>query len=97
MKLAEEMGWATIANGRLLTAAEQAGFNVLLTGDQSLRYEQSMIGRSIAVVAMSDNHWNIVKDHIAAIVNAIQEVQPGEMLPVHCGKFVARKFRRPTT
>jgi hypothetical protein len=77
----QEMGRATISNGKLLTAAEQAGFNVPLTGDQSLSNEQSLTGRRIAVVAMS--------------VDAIEKVQPGEALPVYCGRFRARKFRQP--
>jgi hypothetical protein len=38
---------------------------VLLSGDQTIKYEQSMAGRKIAVVSMSDNYWPIVKDYVA--------------------------------
>ncbi len=57
VKLADEMGWAHLKNGDLLTAAEQAGFDVLLSGDKTIRHEQNMKGRRIALVYMSDNHW----------------------------------------
>jgi hypothetical protein len=94
VKLADEIGWARISNGKLLDAAERSGFNVLLSGDQTIRYEQNMDGRKIGIVQMSDNHWNIVKDYVPAIVEAIEKVAPGQVLSVFCGKFIPRKFRR---
>ena len=36
-----EQGWASLANGRLLDAAEQAGYDLLITTDQNLRYQQN--------------------------------------------------------
>jgi hypothetical protein len=89
------MGWSRVSNGKLLDAAEQAGFEVLLTGDKSLRYEQNMTGRKIGVVSMSDNHWNIVQDYVPAIVEAVEMVKPGDFLGVYCGIFSARKLRKP--
>jgi hypothetical protein len=95
IRLADGLGLARVQNGRLLQAAEEFGFDVLLTGDQSLKYEQNMAGRKIGVVAMSDNHWNIVKDHVSVISDAVEAVQPGQILPVYCGKFIPRRFRKP--
>jgi hypothetical protein len=69
--LADEMGWAKFQNGQLLRAAEREGFDVLLSGDQTIKYEQSMAGRTIAVASMSDNHRRIVKDYVAAIVETV--------------------------
>lgn len=79
IKLADEVGWATLQNGQLLSAAERAGFEVLLSGDQTIKYERSMIGRKIGVVSMSDNHWTIVKDYADAILKAVATVNPGEI------------------
>jgi hypothetical protein len=45
------MGWAGLQNGELLRAAEENGMDVLLTGDQTLTYEQSLSGRRLAIVA----------------------------------------------
>ncbi len=96
IKLADEMGWAKFQNGELLRAAEQAGFEVLLSGDQTIKYEQNMAGRTIGVVAMSDNHWNIVKDYIDDIIEAVESVQPGEVNAVFCGRFVPLRMRKRT-
>jgi hypothetical protein len=91
IKLADDMGWAKFQNGQLLSAAEREGFHVLLSGDQTIKYEQSMAGRKIAVVSMSDNHWPIVKDY----VEAVEAAKPGEIKTVFCGKFVPLKLRKP--
>lgn len=94
VKLADALGWAKLKNGELLTTAEQAGFDVLLSGDQTIRHEQNMDSRKIALVYMSDNHWPIVKAYTLAIVQAVEQVQPGEVRPVYCGTFVPWKFRK---
>ena len=91
MKIADEMGWSRTKNGQLLDAAENAGFEVLLSGDQTIKYEQNMTGRKIAVVSMSDNHWPIVKDYTFVIGEAINQVQPGEIRSIYCGTFVPRR------
>ncbi len=91
VKVADEMGWSRTKNGLLLDAAEQAGFEVLLSGDQTLKYEQNMSGRKIGIVSMSDNHWPIVKGYAPAIAEAIGQVKPGEVRAVYCGTFVGRR------
>ncbi|MGH9582666.1 MAG: hypothetical protein ACRD4O_07005 [Bryobacteraceae bacterium] len=55
MKRRRHMGFGGYKNGMLLQAAEAAGFDVLVTGDLSLEYEQNMAGRKIAVVSLSAN------------------------------------------
>jgi len=91
VKVADEMGWSRTKNGLLLDAAEQAGFEVLLSGDQTIKYEQNMSGRKIGVISMSDNHWPIVKAYVPAIAEAIEQVLPGEVRAVYCGTFVPRR------
>jgi hypothetical protein len=95
VKRAAELGWAELKNGMLLTAGENAGFDVLLSGDKTIPYEQNMTGRKIAVICMSDNHWPIVKDYVPAILQAIEQIPPGNVVKVYCGRFVARRFQRP--
>ena len=78
MSRADEVGWQGLANGELLDAAEHAGFNVLLTCDQNIRYQQNFEGRTIAVVILSTNHWpslRPVADRIAAVVDFVQAGQ----------------------
>lgn len=50
---ASYMGWSGLKNGELLRVAESSGIDVLLTGDQTLMYEQNLIDRRSAVVALS--------------------------------------------
>ena len=52
-----ELGWDTLANGVLLDRAEAAGFEVLLTTDQSIRHQQNMSNRQIAVVVLMTTNW----------------------------------------
>jgi hypothetical protein len=81
---ASYMGWAGLANGRLLSAAEECGMQVLLTGDNNLVYQQSLSGRSIAVVALSELKWQILQRHLPQIVEAIDNATPGSFQLVKC-------------
>jgi hypothetical protein len=87
------VGFGGFKNGELLEAAEDAGYEVLLTGDLSLEYQQNITGRKIAVVSLSANSWRIVQHHIPAIARAIASVQPGSFSRVDCGKY--RASRKP--
>ena len=51
--MAKQRGWDTLSNGDLLAAAEQAGFEVLVTADKNMRYQQNLESRKIAVVVLS--------------------------------------------
>jgi hypothetical protein len=76
------LGWRRLVNGKLLDAAEAAGFDTLLTGDQRMRNEQNMSGRKIAVVAMSCNNWPLIEPHVQAIVEAVDAAKLGEVTQV---------------
>jgi hypothetical protein len=70
---AHDRGWDTLANGDLLSEADRAGFDVLLTADKNMRYQQNLTGRKIAIVVLSTPQWPVVRLHperIAAAVNA---------------------------
>ena len=86
-------GFGGFKNGELLNAAEAAGFDVLLTGDLSIEYQQNMTGRKIAIVSLSANSWRIVQQHIAAIAGAIGTAQSGSFSRVDCGKY--NPYKRP--
>ncbi len=70
-------GQDTLANGELLRAAEAAGFNVLLTTDNNLAYQQNLKGRKIAIVVISRNRWRLVQRMIRKIVAAVNAAEPG--------------------
>lgn len=84
---ASYMGWGHLKNGELLKAAEQGGFGIFVTGDQSLAFEQNLSERPFAIVALSANNWPIIKNYVSVILTAINEAQPGSFQIVECGEF----------
>lgn len=85
------MGWAGLQNGVLLRAAEESGMEVLLTGDQTLAYEQNLAGRRLAVVALSAIQLPIIKENLVKIIAAIEAAAPGSFQAVDCGTFSRRR------
>ncbi|MFN0100453.1 MAG: hypothetical protein ACKV2U_00020 [Bryobacteraceae bacterium] len=69
------MGYFT--NGNLLRVAEEAGFELLLTTDNSVAYQQNLKGRKIAIVVLRRNRWRSVQRKIQEIVAAVDEATPG--------------------
>lgn len=57
VETAYERGWSRLSNGRLLDAAEAGGFEVFVTTDKNLRYQQHLAARRIAVVVLSTTSW----------------------------------------
>jgi hypothetical protein len=80
------MGWDRTVNGELIRAAEAAGFEVFLTCDQNLSYQQDLSGRKIAIVESTSNNWTIVRLHIEEICRAVKSCSAGSYIRVICGK-----------
>lgn len=81
------LGWVGLRNGELLKAAEERGFQVFVTGDQTLRYEQNLTGRFLAIVVLSSIELPILRKNLASIVAAIDGALPGSFCAVDCGRF----------
>ena len=90
------MGWAGLKNGELLQAAENSGFDVFLTGDQTLAHEQNLGGRRLAVVALSAIQLPIIRENFAKVIAAIDSAVPGSFRLVECGTFTRRKPPLPS-
>jgi predicted nuclease of predicted toxin-antitoxin system len=73
---AQERGWGGIVNGKLLHAAEAAGFDVMLTADQNIVYQQNLAERVIALVVLSTNDWSVLKHASAQIAAAVDAAKP---------------------
>lgn len=72
---AYERGWSELANGNLLTRAEQEGYELLITTDRNLRYEQNLANRNIAIVVLMTTSWPRIQrqtDRVQAVVDEIQ-------------------------
>jgi hypothetical protein len=75
-------GWEELANGELIEAAEAAGFEVLLTTDKNIRYQQNLKDRKIALVVLGHSQWPMVKLVAALIAAAVDEAKPGSYVEV---------------
>jgi predicted nuclease of predicted toxin-antitoxin system len=75
---AYEAGWSMLANGELLQAAQDNGFEVLVTTDQNLPYQQSLTGRPIAVVVLGSTSWPKMQARLADIAAAVGSARPGQ-------------------
>lgn len=76
------MGWATLKNGYLLTAAEEAGFELLLTADKNMRYQHNLSGRKIALVVLTQSRWQSVRLRLTEILAAVNAATPGSYTEV---------------
>jgi predicted nuclease of predicted toxin-antitoxin system len=77
----QEAGWAGKKNGELLSVAE-AAFDVLVTVDTNLRYQQNLAGRKIAIVVLqsSSNRLDHLRRHFPGCVLAIEKIKHGEVI-----------------
>lgn len=79
---ARERGWERLRNGTLLQAAEDDGYEVMITTDQSLPFQQNMSGRRIAIVVVNENKWPILQNHVQSITAALDDIAPGNVREV---------------
>src|SRR5271168_2199221 len=74
---ARARGWEELENSDLLTQAEAAGFELLLTTDKRIRYQQNLTGRKIAIVVLGKGRWSLIKFALPQIVEAVNAAKPG--------------------
>jgi predicted nuclease of predicted toxin-antitoxin system len=79
---ARARGWEELENGELLAKAEAAGFEVLVTTDRNLPYQQNLKGRKIAIVVLGKGRWSLMKPHVTQIVAAVNAAAPGSYTEV---------------
>ena len=77
-----DKGWSDKSNGEMLDLAEGDGYEVLVTTDQSLRYQQNLASRRIGIVVLLANAWPRVRLHAEEIREAIAAVPSGEVVEV---------------
>jgi hypothetical protein len=82
VRTAAQQGWDTLKNGELLLAAEAAGFEVLLTTDKNMRYQQNLSGREIAVVVLGLQQWPGLQPYVQLVVEAVNAATPGNVVEV---------------
>ena len=74
---AQQYGWGGIKNGDLLRLAEKE-FNLFITSDQKIRYQQNLAGRQIAILELSTNDLRRIQAAAELIQSAVAKIQPKE-------------------
>jgi hypothetical protein len=93
---APKMGWGALENGELLAVAEANGFDVLITGDKNISYQQRLTGRRIAIIVLSTNHWPTVRAQQELVVDAVKAAFAGGYAEVALSPppLIRRRSRR---
>lgn len=98
---AVERGWETLANGALLQEAEAAGFEVFITADKNIRYQQNLTRRRIAILVLENAQWPILRPHVGRVVAAVNAATTWQLhrspdTPRRLGQaFSPRTIRNP--
>jgi predicted nuclease of predicted toxin-antitoxin system len=88
-----ELGWQELKNGDLLDEAQNSGFEVRVTADRNLTYQQNLKNRRVEVVVLPSGNGPVVKAHIAEVVRAIDESEPGSFREMKPARL--RRLTRP--
>src|SRR5947209_39686 len=76
---AYEMRWAELTNGLLLAQAD-AAFDVLITTDQGIRFQQNLSGLRLSIIVLPTTDWSIIRRHQEEIAGAVNRVRPREFI-----------------
>ena len=74
-----ERGWDRLANGALLDATEAAGFEVMITADKNMHYQQNLTGRKISIVVLGNAQWPVLRRYVERVATVVNAATPGTM------------------
>ena|SRR4029079_1289514 len=77
----QELGWAGITNGALLQLADEQ-FDVLITSDQNLKYQQNLANRQLAIVQLPTNQVPLVTKLAPKIQQTLNVIRTGEFVQI---------------
>lgn len=77
-----QLGWELLSDGQVLTLAEEAGYELLITSDTRIYHQQNLSGRNLAILVFAVNNWTLIRQHIDTINAAIGEMQPGAYIEI---------------
>lgn len=79
---AHEMGWSELSNGMLLKAANEQ-FDVLITTDQSLRFQQNLAGLRLAIIVLPTTNWPAIRQQQETITAAVSDASSGTIVALN--------------
>ena len=79
---AYELGWSSFKNGELLQQAASQGFEIIVTTDQNLKYQQNLANRQIAIVVLGTTSWPRIQKVLPNIIEAINRIKPNGYIEI---------------
>ena len=79
---AYEMSWTKLDNGALLNAAE-LHFDVLITTDRNLRYQQNVSRRKLAIMVLPTTSRPKIKEHLSHLISAVDRLRSGDFVELN--------------
>ncbi len=79
---AVERGWDRLVNGDLLNEAGNAGFDLLVTADKNIKYQQNLAVRRISIVVLRNAQWPVLRQYVDRVVAAVAAATPGSYVEV---------------
>ena len=79
---ARDLGCDRISNGDLLSAAEAAGFEILLTTDKRIRSRQNLTDRKLAIVVLANSTWRVVRLYLERIRVGVDDAVAGSNIEI---------------
>jgi len=90
-----DLEWEELKNGVLLKAAEEAHFDLMVTADQNLTYQQNLKDRKIALIVLGSNRWPYVQKHLLKIVAAVDAAKTNSYAFIEVPLPPKRPYLRP--
>jgi hypothetical protein len=77
-----ELGWSLLTDGQILDATQSHGFDVLVTTDKNLRFQQVLSRRGFSIVVLPTTDWRVIKTNIGPVIDALENLAPGSYVEV---------------
>ena len=82
---AYERGWSKLQNGELIAAAEAGKYQLLVTTDKNLRYQQKLTGRNLAIVVLWTTSWPKIQQSLPKVQTAVDSATKGSYTELSAG------------
>ena len=79
---AYEEGWSNLSNGDLLKSAEGKGYQIFVTTDRNLRYQQNLSDRQMAIVVLLSTSWPRIRTQTDKVCGVINEIKLGDYVEI---------------
>jgi len=77
-----DRGWDRLSNGALIAAAEAAGFDLIITTDKNIQFQQNLVGRKLAFVVLGNQQWPTLRRYVDRVIAAVDAATPGSYIEV---------------